>query len=72
MIDKVNRHYYLEEKSKTIFHIRTDAPQGSKPASDELIYMGTSDNPNIKMAAQVFMRQGKCLTGCKIKEYSVE
>lgn len=70
MTESINRYYYLDEKTKTIFHVRTDAPQDTKPASDELIYMGTSNNPNIKMAAQVFMRQGKCLTGCKIKNYS--
>ncbi len=70
MTETINRYYYLQESTKTIFYIRTDAPQSTKPASDELTYMGTSDNPNIKMAAQVFMRQGKCLTGCKIKEYS--
>ncbi len=72
MTETIDRYYYLQESTKTIFHIRTDAPQLTKPASTELTYMGRSDNHNIKMAAQIFMRQGKCLTGCKIKEYSKE
>lgn len=64
MTPKINRHYYLDEKTKTIWHMGILRPNCG------LIYMGTSDNHNIKMAAQVFMSQGKCLTGCKIKRYT--
>ncbi len=64
MTEKTNRHYYLDEKTKTIWYTNI------LHHDTGFTYMGTSDNPNIKMAAQVFMRQGKCLTGCKIKEYS--
>ncbi len=64
MTDKINRHYFLDDKNKIVYYM-IDWPEVTR-----LTYMGTSDNPNIKMAAQVFMRQGKCLTGCKIKEYT--
>lgn len=60
---KINRHYYLEEKTKIIWH--------TKILYNDIgfTYMGTSDNPRPKMAAAAFIQQGKALTGCKIKEY---
>jgi hypothetical protein len=64
MADKINRHYFLDDANKTIYHME------DYPDDLGLTYMGTSDNHNIKMAASVFMRQGKCLTGCKIKAYN--
>jgi len=64
MTNKINRHYFLDDATKTIYHM-IDYPQNVG-----LTYMGTSNNPSVKMAAQVFMRQGKCLTGCKIREYT--
>lgn len=64
MTDKINRHYFLDDKTKTIYHMV------DYPTSTRLTFMGTSDNPNTKMAAAVFMSQGKCLTGCKIREYT--
>ncbi len=59
-----NRHYFLDDATKTIYHME------DYPADIRLTYMGTSDNPNPKMAAAVFMSQGKALTGCKIREYT--
>ncbi len=64
MAEQITRHYYLDEKTKTIWHRKILWHDSG------FVYMGTSNNPNTKMAAQVFMSQGKCLTGCKIKEYS--
>lgn len=72
-MDKILRDYFFDDTNKTIFHMVAATREIGIPAhSSGLTYIGTSDNPNIKMAAQVFMRQGRCLTGCKIKEYSVE
>jgi len=67
MSNKITRHYFFEDESRTIFH--TSLP---REEITHLTYMGTSDNPNPKMAAAVFMQQGKALTGCKIKEYTEE
>lgn len=64
MASKINRHYFLNDATKTIYHM-IDYPEDLN-----LTYMGTSDNPSTKMAAAVFMSQGKRLTGCKIREYT--
>ena len=60
---KINRHYFLDDANKIIYYM-IDYPDTTR-----LTYMGTSDNPNTKMAAAVFMSQGKCLTGCKIRDW---
>lgn len=63
MVDKINRHYFLDDKNKIIYYMI------DYPDTDRLTYMGTSDNPNPKMAAAVFMHHGKRLTGCKIRDW---
>lgn len=56
------RHYFFDAPTKTIFHM-ADWP----PLVTRLAYIGSSDNPTVKMAAAVF---GKGKTGCKIREYA--
>jgi hypothetical protein len=65
MNKKIRREYFFDDKTKTIYY----AIEGTLDIG--FAFMGTSDNPNPKMAAAVFARKGKVLTGCKIKEYSV-
>lgn len=64
MITKINRYYFFQKTTKTIYWTSI------YPQYSDMIFIGQSDNPNTKVAAQIFMRKEKCLTGCKIKEYT--
>ena len=73
MTNKIYRQYFFDKETKIIWHTILDI-------KDALVweYLGTSDNPNPKMAAAAFMQQkGRLIpdgvyTGLKIREYTVE
>ena len=57
----MNRYYFYNDKSMIVYH--------SKEFSSDpnLIYLGTSDNANWAMAAQVFTKNMKINSGYKLK-----
>lgn len=58
----MDRYYFYDDKKLIIYH-------GTEFSSDpNLIYIGTSDNSNWMMAAQVFMKNCKINTGFKIRK----
>lgn len=63
MDDELRQDYFFDLETKIIFWAK------SFPHSTGMTYIGTSDNPNKKMAAQVFMRRHTKLTGWQIREY---
>lgn len=57
----MDRYYFYNDTNKTIYH-------GTEFSSDpNLIYLGTSDNVNWAMAAQVFTKDMKINSGYKLK-----
>ena len=57
----MNRYYFYNDTNKIIYH-------GTEFSSDpNLIYLGTSDNTNWAMAAQVFTKDMKINSGYKLK-----
>ena len=57
----MNRYYFYNDNKKIIYH-------GTEFSSDpNLIYLGTSDNTNWAMAAQVFTKDMKINSGYKLK-----
>ena len=57
----MNRYYFYNDIEKVIYH-------GTEFSSDpNLIYLGTSDNANWAMAAQVFTKNMKINSGYKPK-----
>ena len=57
----MDRHYFYDDTNLIIYH-------GTEFSSDpKLIYLGTSDNANWAMAAQVFTKNMKIDSGYKLK-----
>ena len=57
----MNRYFFCDDTKKIIYH-------GTEFSSDpNLIYLGTSDNANWAMAAQVFTKNMKIDSGYKLK-----
>jgi len=57
----MNRYYFYNDTKRIIYH-------GTEFSSDQsLIYLGTSDNANWAMAAQVFTKNMKINSGYKLK-----
>lgn len=57
----LNRYFFYDDQKKIIYH-------GTEFSSDpNLIYLGTSDNANWAMAAQVFTKNMKIDSGYKLK-----
>jgi len=63
MTKHVETYYYFDEKTRTVYHsteLVEDRP--------DLIFLGSSTNPNIKMAASLFTKGYDRNSGYKIKE----
>ena len=59
--DPLNKYYFCDDATLTIFYCNSiDQGHG-------LIYVGTSNNPNPKMAVAAFTRQGKVTSGYRIQ-----
>ena len=57
----MNRYYFYDDTKKIIYH-GTEFASGSN-----LTYLGTSDNANWAMAAQVFTKNMEINSGYKLK-----
>ena len=58
----IDRYYYYEDETRTVFH------STSELFRPDLIFLGVTDNPNIKMAAAYFTKNMKQRMNHKIKE----
>ena len=61
----MDRYYFYDDRTKVIYYSK------EMTQNTGLVYIGTSNNPNPKMAAAVFLQQGKVVTGFRIKELPV-
>jgi len=62
----IERFYTMNDETKVVYHSL------EMPENPELIYVGQSNNPNIKMAFAFFMGQGKIKTGYTLRELPEE
>jgi len=60
------RFYMYDDSSKIIYHSRR-MPRDRH----DLIFIGESDNPNVKMAAASFMQDGKVSFGFRLEKMRV-
>lgn len=62
--DSPTKYYFCDDSTLTVFY--------SDDISDAYgyVYLGTSDNPNPKMAIGAFTQQGKITEGYSIVEFS--
>lgn len=58
---KVYLHYLYDDATKIIYYCE------EMPDRSDLIYLGQSDNPRMKMAAAAFVRQNKVKEGYRIR-----
>lgn len=58
-----NKYYFYNDATKIVWHAEF-MPEDR----NDLIYIGTSDNPNVVMAAAYFMRDMVDPTGYKVQE----
>lgn len=65
---KLNRHYLYDENTMVIYYT-TNGENEEVPTDNNLIYLGTSDNPKPRVAAAFFMRDSSAKTGFSIKPY---
>lgn len=56
------KYYFYNDTTRIIYHSK------EYQTDQDLIYLGTSDNPNPKMAAAVFISNGSIKAGFTIKE----
>lgn len=61
MTKQVERYYYFDEETRTVFHSET---LEERP---DLIFLGSSLNTNIRMTASVMVKQLNSPSGYKIK-----
>jgi hypothetical protein len=57
--------YYFVDDASLIVYVTDNIEDGQG-----FVYLGTSDNPNYKMAVAAFTQQGKVSTGYRIRELS--
>ena len=55
------KYYFYDDTTRIIYHSKEYLPDAN------LIYLGTSDNPNPKMASAVFISNGSIKAGFTIK-----
>lgn len=56
------KYYFYHDATRVIYFSE------NYPNDPDMIYIGTSDNPNPKMAAAVFMRNNSVTSGFTIRE----
>lgn len=59
----MTEHYYSYDDRSLIVYYSDELPE-----DPNLIYMGTSDNPNPSMAAAVFLKDAKIQSGFRLRE----
>lgn len=59
-----NKYYFYNDATKIVWY-SNNMPENST----DIIYIGTSDNPNPRMAAGIFMRNIDGGTGYRVKEW---
>lgn len=64
-IDTLERHYFYNEETKVIYY---SEPMREIPYEPSLIYLGSSDNKKVKMAAAHFMKNDKVKSGYKLEK----
>lgn len=63
MTKQVQRYYYFDEDTRTVFHSETEQED-----RHDLMFLGSSLNPNIRMTVAVMIKSLDQEFGYKIKE----
>lgn len=56
------RYYTYDDRNLIVYY------SDELPENPNLIYLGTSDNPNPSMAAAVFLKNGKIQSGFRLRK----